>query len=385
VRVIYTRGAGCYGINGADTVTYDAALLSQAVSRPVRVQLSRADEMAWENFGTAFVIDQRVALDDRGAIVAWDHESWSPARGSRPGMRNPGNVVTGFLAGFPPAPFTPRAAEPPAAFTNGSNAVPSYVTGCAGGRCGGTGLVRSERVLAHAVESPFWTGPLRSPARLQNTFAHESFIDEIAASVKADPVEYRLRHLRDPRLREVLIAVAKASGWETRPSPRTPGAAGTATGRGVSCVLYEGDNGYGALVAEVRVERETGRIHVTRCVVALDCGPVSNPDGLRNQIEGGVIQGIARTLREEVTWDGRRVTSVDWQTYRTWFLGDPVPEIESVLIDRADVEAAGAGETSVTMTAAAIGNAVFDATGVRLREIPFSPERVTHALSARRG
>jgi CO/xanthine dehydrogenase Mo-binding subunit len=300
-------------------------------------------------------------------------------------MRNPGNVVTGFLAGFAPAPFTPRAAEPPAAFTNGSNAVPSYVTGCAGGRCGGTGVVRSERVLTHAVESPFWTGPLRSPARLQNTFAHESFMDEIAASVKADPVEYRLRHLRDPRLREVLIAVAKASGWETRPSPRRIAAAGTATGRGVSCVLYEGDNGYGALVAEVTVERETGRIHVTRCVVALDCGPVSNPDGLRNQIEGGVIQGIARTLREEVAWDDRRVTSVDWQTYRTWFLGDPVPEIESVLIDRADVEAAGAGETSVTMTAAAIGNAVFDATGVRLREIPFTPERVGRALGAQHG
>jgi CO/xanthine dehydrogenase Mo-binding subunit len=203
-------------------------------------------------------------------------------------------------------------------------------------------------------------------------------MDEIAASMKADPVEYRLRHLRDPRLREVLIAVAKASGWETRPSPRRIAAAGTATGPG-------GDNGYGALVAEVTVERETGRIHVTRCVVALDCGPVSNPDGLRNQIEGGVIQGIARTLREEVAWDDRRVTSVDWQTYRTWFLGDPVPEIESVLIDRADVEAAGAGETSVTMTAAAIGNAVFDATGVRLREIPFTPERVGRALGAQHG
>ena len=210
-------------------------------------------------------------------------------------------------------------------------------------------------------------------------------MDEIAASVKADPVEYRLRHLRDPRLREVLIAVSKASGGETRPSPRTPASAGTATGRGVSAVLYEGDNGYGALAAEVAVDRNTGRIQVTRCVVALDCGPVSNPDGLRNQIEGGVVQGIARTLREEVTWDDRRVTSVDWRTYRTWFLGDPVPQIESVLIDRADVEAAGAGETSVTMTAAAIGNAVFDATGARLREIPFTPERVTRAMSAGRG
>ena len=383
VRVIFRTGSGCYGLNGADTVTYDAALLSQAAGRPVRVQLSRADEMAWENFGTAFVIDERVALDDEGTILAWDHESWSPTRGSRPGMRTPGNVVTGFLAGFPPAPFTPRPAERATTFNNGSNAAPSYVTGCAGGRCGGTGLVGSERVLAHAVESPFWTGPLRSPARLQNTFAHECVIDEVAAGLKADPIAYRLRHLRDPRLREVLQAAAKAAGWEARPSPR-PGVRrdGIATGRGASCVLYEGDNGYGAMVAEVDVQQDTGAITVTRCVVALDCGPISNPDGLRNQIEGGVMQGISRTLREEVTWDAHRVTSVDWTGYSTWSLGDPAPVIESVLINRTDVEASGAGETSVTLTAAAIGNAVFDATGIRLREIPFTPERVKRGLDA---
>ncbi len=381
VRVIFRTGSGCYGLNGADTVTYDAALLSQAVGRPVRVQLSRADEMAWENYGTAFVIDQRVALADDGAIVAWDYEAWNPTRGSRPGVGRPGNVVTGFLAGFDPAPLTPRAAERADAFANRSNAAPSYVTGCAGGQCGGTGVIRSERVLSHTVESPFWTGPLRSPARLQNTFAHECFMDEVAAGVKADPIAYRLRHLRDARMREVLAAAAKAASWDARPSPR-PGhrRTGVVKGRGTSCVLYEGDNGYCAMVAEVDVDQDTGRVIVSRCVVALDCGPISNPDGLRNQIEGGVIQGISRTLREEVTWDAQRVTSVDWRTYPPLYLGDPVPVIESVLINRADVEASGAGETSLTVTAAAIGNAIFDATGARLREVPFTPERVKLAL-----
>jgi nicotinate dehydrogenase subunit B len=209
VRVVFVRGAGCYGLNGADTVSYDAALLSQATGRPVRVQLSRPDEMAWENYGYAYVIDLRVGLDASGAIVAWDCESWYAARGGRPGYGTPGNVITGVLAGFEPAPLSPNAAAaPPSSFTNGSNAAPSYVTGCAGGRCGGTGTVKSERVLTHMVASPFFTGPLRSPSRLQNTFAHESFMDELAARVKADPVEYRLRHLRDPRLIEVVRAAA---------------------------------------------------------------------------------------------------------------------------------------------------------------------------------
>ena len=235
VRVIFTRGSGCYGINGADTVSYDAALLSQAVGRPVRVQLTRQDEMAWENYGFAYVIDQRVGLDANGNIVAWDYEAWSPTLGGRPGYDTPGNVVTGMLAGFQPAPFAPRGpASEPAGFNNGSNAAPSYVAGCVGGRCGGGGTIRSERVLSHTVKSLFFTGPLRSPARLQNTFAHESFMDEIAAAVKADPVAYRLRHLSDPRLIDVLKAAAKAANWDARPSPK-PGTprTGVVTGRGI--------------------------------------------------------------------------------------------------------------------------------------------------------
>jgi CO/xanthine dehydrogenase Mo-binding subunit len=384
VRVIYVQGSGCYGINGADAVSYDAALLSQAVGRPVRVQLSRKDEMAWENYGFAYVIDQRVGIDRDGTIVAWDHEAWFPALGGRPGTNRPGNVVTGFLAGLEPTMVNERAATNPNAFNNGGNAAPSYVTGAAGARPGGTGTVRSERVLTHTVRSSFFTGPLRSPSRLQNTFAHECFIDEVASHVKADPVAYRLRHLRDPRLSEVVRAAAQASKWETRSSPR-PGLqrTGSSLGRGIACVLYEGDNGYCAMVAEVDVDQGSGRVAVKRLVISHDCGPISNPDGVRNQIEGGALQGMSRALGEEVTWDGQKVTSIDWRTYRSLSLGAEMPVIECVLINRPDVEAMGAGETSITLSAAAIGNAIFDATGARIREVPFTPERVKRALDAR--
>lgn len=387
VRIVFRMGPGCYGINGADTVSYDAALLSQAVGRPVRVQLTRRDEMVWENFGTAYVIDQRAGLGADGAIVAWDYEAWVPTRGGRPGYEAPGNVVTGFLAGFPPATVTPRTPAPPpsAPFDNNQNAAPSYVAGCVNGMCGGTGTIRSERVVTHAVASPFFTGPLRSPARLQNTFAHECFMDELAALAGADPVAYRLRHLRDARLIEVLKTAAAAARWQPRPSPR-PAAERTGrrvAGRGVACVLYEGDNGYAALVAEVQVDQDTGEVAVTRFVIAHDCGPISNPDGLRNQIEGGLLQGMSRALVEEVTWDERRVTSIDWRSYRTLSLGIEVPTIDIVLIDRDSGPVMGAGETAITLVAAAIGNAIFDATGARLREVPFTPARVRAALAAR--
>ena len=385
VRVIYTRGSGCYGINGADTVAFDAALLSQAVGKPVRVQLSRKDEMAWENYGFAYAIDQRAGLSADGTIVAWDHEAWFPSLGGRPGYETPGNVVTGMLAGFDTAPFRPaQAAEPAGRFGNGANAAPSYVSGRVAGNAGGAGTIASERVLVHTVRSPFFTGPLRSPSRLQNTFAHECFLDELAARVKADPVAYRLRHLSDARLKEVVAAAAKAANWTARPSPQLDRPkTGVARGRGVSCVVYEGDNGYVAMVAEVEVDQATGKVTAKRLVVAQDCGPVSNPDGMRNQLEGGALQGLSRALGEEVTWDERKVTSVDWRTYRSLSLGSEVPVVESVLINRTGVEACGAGETAITIVAAAVGNAIFDATGARVREVPFTADRIAAALGAR--
>ena len=386
IRVIYVRGAGCYGINGADTVSYDAALLSQAVAKPVRVQLSRKDEMAWGNYGNAFVIDQRVALDASGNISVWDYEAWSAARGGRPGYNTPGNVVTGVLVGSNPAPFAPRtpAPAPDTPLNNGSNTAPSYIAGRVRDSANGAGVIRSERVLSHRVLSPFFTGPLRAPERLQNTFAHECFMDEVATHVKADPVEYRLKHLSHARLSAAVRAAAKAANWERRPSPR-PGRAGggKVTGRGIACVCYEGDNGYVAMVADVTVDQNTGQIQVTRLVVAQDCGPISNPDGMRNQIEGGALQGISRALGEEVTWDDTKITSVDWRSYHSLTLGIAPPAMEIVLLNQTDEEACGSGETSITVVAPAIGNAVFDATGVRLRQVPFTPERVLAAIRAR--
>jgi CO/xanthine dehydrogenase Mo-binding subunit len=384
VHVIFRQGPGCYGINGADTVAYDAALLSQAVGRPVRVQLARRDEMAWENYGPPFVIDQRAGLDRDGTIVAWSYEGWSPTLGGRPGGNAPGNQVTGLLAGFEPDAFRARSpAPPPNNYANNSNAVPSFVTGDVNGRRSGTGTVAAQRVVSHNVPSTFLTGPLRSPERLQNTFANESFVDELAVAARADPLEYRLRHLRDPRLIAVLQAAGRAARWESRPSPKPRTARGVASGRGVSCVLYEGDNGYCALVAEVDVNQESGLVVARRFFLANDSGPISNPDGLRNQLEGGALHGLSRALLEEVTWNDSGVTSIDWRTYKPLFLGAEVPAIETVLIDQPNERALGAGETAVTVVAAAIANAIFDATGARLRDVPFTPARVKAALATR--
>lgn len=382
VRVIFVRGSGCYGLNAADTATYDAALLSQAVHRPVRLQLTRRDEFLSENYGSACVIEQQAALDDKGAIAAWDCETWAVSLGGRPGYDKPGNVITGMLVGFPTDTVAPhKATEPTGEAANRNNAIPSYMAGCVGGKCAGAGTIRSERVLTHTVNSPFFTGPLRSPVRLQNTFAHECFMDEISASVKADPVAYRLQHLQDPRVIDVVKAAANTARWDSRPSPKSAKAgSGRASGRGIACVAYEGDNGYAALVAEVEVDLPSGQVQVKRFIAAHDCGPISNPDGLRNQIEGGALQGMSRALGEEITWDERKVTSTDWQSYHSLPLGIEVPAIESVLIDRPDAKATGAGETLITLSAAAIGNAIFDATGARLREAPFTSERVKAAL-----
>jgi nicotinate dehydrogenase subunit B len=383
VRVIYVRGSGCYGLNGADTVSFDAALLSHAIGKPVRIQLSREDEMAWENFGSPCIVDQRAALS-AGGIVAWDCESWAASKGGRPGYDRPGNVITGELLGYPAETVTPRkAVEPTGALRNRSNFVPSYVSGCIEGKCGSAGTIKSERVLSHTVLSPFFTGPLRSPLRVQNTFAHECFMDELAACANADPLTFRVQHLRDERLIAVLRSAADSAKWETRRSPN-PTAAKTkiVSGRGVACVVYEGNNGYVALVADLTVDLASGRIQPRRFVAALDCGPISNPDGLRNQSEGGILQGMSRALVEEVTWDEKRVTSIDWESYPSQYLSIEVPQVEIVLLNRTDVAATGAGEAAITVVAAAIGNAVFDATGVRLRQVPFTPARVKAALAA---
>jgi CO/xanthine dehydrogenase Mo-binding subunit len=208
-------------------------------------------------------------------------------------------------------------------------------------------------------------------------------MDEIATSVSADPVAFRLKHLRSDRMMDVLKAAAKAAQWETRPSPRQKASSlNQPSGRGIACVAYEGDNGYAALVAEVTVDVERGRVQPQKFTIAVDSGPISNPDGLRNQTEGGLLQGMSRALLERVTWDDKRVTSIDWETYNTFYLDLQPPAIDVVLIDRRGVPATGAGETAITLVAAAIGNAIFDATGARVREVPFTEERVRAAVQA---
>jgi nicotinate dehydrogenase subunit B len=384
VRVIYVRGSGCYGLNGADAVSFDAAVLSQAVGRPVRLQFSRQDEMMWENLGSAVVVQHRAALAPDGRIVVWDREDWVASLGNRPGYDQPGNVISGMLLGHAPEMLKPGSAKPPAGkLRNQSNTVPSYFAGCVGGSCAGDGNIRSERALTHTVRSPFFTGPLRSPLRIQNTFANECFMDELCVHAKTDPVAFRLQHLQNSRVIGVLEAAAGAAKWEARSSAAARSSrSGTISGRGIACVAYEGNNGYAALVADVDVDVETGMVRPRRFVVALDCGPISNPDGLRNQIEGGILQGMSRALVEEVTWDAKRVTSVDWETYQSLHLDYEMPTIETVFVAPANVPATGAGETAITVTPAAIGNAVFNATGARLRAVPFTPQRVKAALLA---
>ena len=386
VRVIYQRGSGCYGLNGADAASFDAAILSQAVGRPVRLQFSRQDEMMWENLGAACLVEHRAALSPAGKIAAWDREDWVTSLGNRPGYDKPGNVISGMLLGYEPETPEPGPAKPPTGkLRNQSNTVPEYFAGCVGGSCDGGGTIRRERALTHTVRSLFFTGPLRSPLRIQNTFANECFMDELCALAKADPVEFRIRHLQNARTIGVLKAAAKAAGWLARPSPQTGiPRGGVVSGRGVACVAYEGQNGYAALVAHVDVNLDEGTVHPRRFVVALDCGPISNPDGLRNQSEGGILQGMSRSLVEEVTWDERRMKSIDWETYNSLHLDYAMPSVECVFVQPTDVPANGAGETAITVTPAAIGNAIFDATGARLREVPFTPDRVKKALESAR-
>ncbi len=255
IEVAFVEGSGCYGHNGADPVTQDAALLSQAVGKPVRVQYSRSDEMInGEHYGHPMVSNEKIGLDANGTIIAWDYENTLMQRGEGAAIGSaPGNGIPGYLAGFPTAQVIPSTTPPnnPTAYNNGSNAVPSYVSGTVNGVSSGTGTIPSQRVLNRVVASPLWTAWLRSPDRLQHTFAHESFMDEIAASLQADPVQYRLRHLSDPRFINVVSTVAQKALWDTRPSPKADNPilrlfSGTrvVTGRGFSCVLYEGNDGY---------------------------------------------------------------------------------------------------------------------------------------------
>ena len=358
IHLVFAEGAGCYGHNGADDVAADAALLSRAVGRPVRVQWMRHDEHAWEPKGPAMVMQARGAVDGNGRAVAWEYEVWSPTHSTRP-RGDAGETLAGQLQGLPiKVPF----------IGGDRNARHGYE-------------IDNERVVIHwLVDIPLRVSALRGLGAPQNTFANESFIDELAAVAGADPVDFRLRHLRDQRAIDVVRAAASLASWQPRRGAAARAENPIARGRGFAYAQYENENAYVAMVADVEVDRRTGAIRVRRVFVAHDCGLIVNPDGVRNQIEGNVVQTISRTVKEEVRFDRRRVTSLDWQSYPLLRFSEVPDAIEITLIDRRDQPSVGAGEPAACPVPAAIANAVFAATGVRLRRVPFTPERVKEAL-----
>jgi nicotinate dehydrogenase subunit B len=370
VHVIYVEGSGCYGINGADNVSLDAALISQQIGKPVRVQYMRSDEMMWENFGQSYLIDMQGGLDANGNVIAWDYVAYTASRGGRPGV--PANIPTGILAGFPETALAASPAQTPTQKPNsvdGSNSGPSYV-------------IPSQRLRSHTSRSTFLAGPLRSPARIQNTFANESFIDELAYAAGKDPVAFRIAHLKDQRLIDVITTAAKLANWQPKVAASKIQSGRFKTGRGIAGMLYEGDNGYNAAVFEVTVDTKTGKVVVDGCWSGQDCGPVLNPDGMRAQAEGCLMQTISRSLIEELKWKADGITSADWESYPVIRFNQMPKTFEFTAINRPEASVMGAGEVLITNGPAAIGNAIFDAIGVRMRELPFTPARVRAALAA---
>jgi nicotinate dehydrogenase subunit B len=355
VRCIYVEGAGCYGRNGHEDAAADAALLGRAVGKPVRVQWMRADEHGWDPKGPPTLVDLRAGVGEDGNVIAWKSEFFIPD-----GAATPVALVGADLAGL-----DSLGKLSPGGILNDS-AIPY----------GFPNVKTTAHRLASTPLKPSW---IRSPGRMQNTFANEAFLDEIAAQTGTDPLELRLKYLNDPRGQELLERLASLSQWRGRPKPDR--SSEVVTGRGLAYVKYELVRTYVGAVAQVEVNRKTGEIAVTRFHVVHDCGQIINPDGLRNQIEGNVIQTVSRTLMENVTFDRSMVTSLDWASYPILTFPD-IPEVVIELIDRPNEAPWGGGEPSAAIVPAAISNAVFEATGARLRSVPFTPAKVKAVLGA---
>ena len=358
VRVVFLEGSGSYGTSGYDHAAADAVLLSKTIRHAVRVQWSRQDELRWDPKGPPQLLDLRAGITPTGDIVAWDTQMWLPT--TRPGAR-------AYLAADEAGISQDHGMSSGLLSQNGD---PPYDAA-------------NVRVVARWLkETPLAPSNLRAPGKVANVFAVESFTDEIAATTAADPVAYRLKRLHDPRAVEVLTRAATTFGWQARPSPN-PNArqGGQLVGRGIAYMRYKQAENYVAMAMDIAVEPQTGRILVKRVVCAHDCGLIVNPDALKNQIEGCIVQTISRTLHEEVAFDRSRVTSDTFATYPILTFPE-APSIEVVLIDRPAEPIFGAGEAATTPVPAAIGNALFDATGVRLRTAPFTRERVKAALAA---
>ena len=360
VRIITYEASGCYGRNGSDPATVDAALMSQLTGHPVRVQWMRHDEHGWDPKGPPTVHQLRGGLAANGKIVAWDHEAWIPAFFETTVI---GSVLAGRTARMPSIHLweDPILYDIPA-----SRQLAHYQGDIGSTENDGVGLISA------------W---IRSPVQLQATFASESFFDELAAAAGADPVELRLKGLQDPRMIAVLKAAARAAKWETRPSPRPNArtAAGVARGRGVATSLRGGT--YNAGVAEVEVDRESGKIRVDHMIIAQDNGMTINPRALELGIEANVVQTVSRALLEEVTFDRSNVTSFDWDDYPIIRFTD-APTVDVISIEQPTQRATGSGEPSCNPIAPAIANAVFDAVGIRLRSLPMTPNRVKAALES---
>ncbi len=357
----HVQGSGCYGHNAADDAAADAALLARAVpGKPVRVQWTRHDEHKWEPYGSAMLMKLKASVDAKGDILDWTYDLWSTSHGTRPSGRA-GNLLAAHYLEKPfPLP-TPVNAGPPN-YAADRNAIALYE-------------FPGQKVTTHFLTNfAARASSTRGLGAYANVFAIESFIDELAVRANADPLEYRLRYLKDERGRAVLQKAADMFGW--RNWKKLEG-----RGRGIAFARYKGLAAYNAVAIEVEVDRASGRIRVLRAVAANECGEVVSPDGVKNQIEGGMVQSLSWTLKEAVRFDAAGVKSVDWISYPILTFSD-LPMIDVQLIDKPGLPLLGTGEASQGPTGAALANAVFNAAGVRLRDIPFTPARVKAALSA---
>jgi nicotinate dehydrogenase subunit B len=357
VDVVHMPGAGCYGHNGADDVALDAALVARAVAgAPVKLQWMRDDEFAWAPFGPGMAVRVEAALASDGKIV----DVWSNSHAMRPGQAGGVNLLAAWDLSTPFAKSPPPHIPQP--FGDGDrNAVPSYE------------LPRKEIRNHLLLDTPVRNGSFRTLGSHGNIFAIESFMDELADVAGSDPLAFRLSHLKDPRARAVLQAAADKAGW-------TPGKKGDGrNGRGIAFCRYKSIGMYAAAVVDVEVDRKTGVVRVPRVVMAADIGRVVNPDGAKNQLEGGIVQAVSLTLKEQVAFDRKEITSRDWSGYPILRFPE-VPGVEVVLMDRSD-PSLGAGEGSLPPTSAALANAFAHATGRRIRELPMTPERVKASLS----
>ena len=356
IRCLYIEGSGCYGRNGHEDAAADAALLAKELGKPVRVQWSRADEQVWSPKGPPTLLEHRAALDAAGNIVAWESGVYIPNRPK--GFEV--TLVAAELSGLPKDTAFPGNIHQ-------SLAVPYTFP--------------NVKATAHwLAETPFKPSWIRTPGRMQNTYANECFVDECAAAAGTDPIAYRLASLKDARGAECINRCAAMADW--KPRGKTPRDTGEiARGRGFSYVKYELVRTYVAVVADVSVNRRTGAVKAERFYVAHDCGQIINPDGLRNQIDGNVIQTVSRTLVEDLAWDRAIVTGVDWRSYPILRFPD-VPAVYTDLIDRPNEQPWGAGEPTAAVVPSAIANAIYDAIGVRLRSVPFTADKVLAGLKS---